>query len=113
MSAFGEQNWPQGRLSRSEDNSNFTCKSSSNGIGPGVNSATHFRVEYPPDNLFISQETVNVVENKVPEKVLCTAEAYPEASFMWRFNDEVIQTHNLLNFASAISQVRKSFKCIK
>ena len=35
---------------------------------------------------------VKVVENKVPEKVLCTAEAYPEASFMWRFNDEIIQT---------------------
>ena len=33
-----------------------------------------------------------MVENKVPEKVLCTAEAYPEASFMWRFNDEIIQT---------------------
>ena len=32
------------------------------------------------------------MENKVPEKVLCTAEAYPEASFMWRFNDEIIQT---------------------
>ena len=37
-------------------------------------------------------QVVKVVENKVPEKVLCTAEAYPEASFMWRFNDEIIQT---------------------
>ena len=40
----------------------------------------------------ITAQVVKVVENKVPEKVLCTAEAYPEASFMWRFNDEIIQT---------------------
>ena len=40
----------------------------------------------------ITVQVVKVVENKVPEKVLCTAEAYPEASFMWRFNDEIIQT---------------------
>ena len=104
MLVWNLENWPQGKLSRSEDNSNFTCKSSSNGIGPGVSSATHFRVEYPPDNLYISQDVVNVVENQVPEKVLCTAEAYPEASFMWRFNDEVIHTQNLLNFASAITR---------
>jgi len=104
MLLWNLENWPHGKLNRNEDNTNYSCKSSSNEVGKGVSSATHFRVEYPPDNLFISQEVVNVVENKVPEKVLCTAEAYPEASFMWRFNDEVIQTHNLLNFASAITR---------
>ena len=106
MLVWNLENWPQGRLNRKEDNTNYSCKSSSNGVGQGVSSATHFRVEYPPDNLFISQEVVNVVENKVPEKVLCKAEAYPEASFMWRFDDEVIQTHNLLNFASAVSRAQ-------
>ena len=49
------------------------------------------RLCYSPLTMFIAQ-VVKVVENKVPEKVLCTAEAYPEASFMWRFNDEIIQT---------------------
>ena len=102
--AWNLENWPQGRLSRSEDNSNFTCKTSSNGIGPGVTSSTHFRVEYPPDNLFISQDIVNVVENTVPDKVLCTADSYPEASFMWKFNDEIIQTQNLLSFGSAVTR---------
>ena len=30
-------------------------------VGPGVYSATHFRVEYSPDNLFISQETIAII----------------------------------------------------
>jgi len=37
--------WPNGQLDRAEDNVKFTCKSSSNGIGPGVESFTHFHVE--------------------------------------------------------------------
>ena len=102
--AWNLSNWPRGRLSRSEDNSNFTCKTSSNGIGPGISSSTHFRVEYPPDQLRISHDTVTVVENTVPDKVLCTADSYPEASFMWRFQDQVVQTQNLLNFATSISR---------
>jgi len=98
------ENWNRGRLDRLQDNTHYSCKSSGNPVGEGVSSDTHFRVEYPPDNMHISKEIVSVVENKVPEKVLCTAEAYPEASFMWRFNDEVIQTQNLLNFGSAITR---------
>ena len=95
-----------------QDNTHYSCKSSGNSAGEGVSSATHFRVEYPPDNLGISKEVVTVVENKVPEKVLCTAEAYPEASFMWRFRDEVIQTQNLLNFGSAITREQAGvYKC--
>ena len=44
------------------------------------------------------------MENEKPAKVLCTADAYPEASFMWRFHDEVIQTHTLLHFSSSVTR---------
>jgi len=37
--------WPNGHLDRAEDNNKFTCKSSSNGIGAGVESSTYFHVE--------------------------------------------------------------------
>lgn len=37
--------WPSGQLDRVEDNVKFTCESSSNGIGSGVKSSTHFHVE--------------------------------------------------------------------
>lgn len=98
------ENWPSGRLDRNRDNSNYSCQSLSNEVGGGVSSTTYFRVEYQPENLYISDERVDVVENELPEKVLCTAEAYPKASFMWRYNDEVIQTHNLLHFGSPITR---------
>ena len=82
------ENWSQGRLNRYEDNANYSCRSSANSVGPGVHSATHFRVEYPPDSLFVSQEVVSVLEHDTPERVLCSAQAYPEATYMWRFNDQ-------------------------
>jgi hypothetical protein len=98
------ENWPQGRLNRYEDNANYSCRSSANSVGSGVHSATHFRVEYPPDSLYVSQEVVNVVEHDTPERVLCSAQAYPEATYIWRFNDQVIQTHNVLYFNGPVSR---------
>jgi len=96
--------WPQGRLNRYEDNANYSCRSSANSVGPGVHSATHFRVEYPPDSLFVSQEVVSVLEHDTPERVLCSAQAYPEATYIWRFNDQVVQTHNVLYFGGPVSR---------
>ncbi|KAG7188874.1 hypothetical protein KM043_008480 [Ampulex compressa] len=75
--------WPDGQLDRTEDNVNFTCLSSGNGIGPGVNSSTHFRVEYPPENMTISTRMINVTVDTMPEIVTCNATAYPEPSFKW------------------------------
>jgi hypothetical protein len=98
------ENWPQGRLNRYEDNANYSCRSSANSVGPGVHSATHFRVEYPPDSLYVSLDVVNVLEHDTPERVLCSAQAYPEATYMWRFNDQVIQTHNVLYFNGPVSR---------
>ena len=45
---------------------------------------------------------MNVTENSSPERLVCGAEAYPEANFIWRFRDEVIQTHNVLYFNSPV-----------
>ena len=98
------ENWSQGRLNRYEDNANYSCRSSANSVGPGVHSATHFRVEYPPDSLFVSQEVVSVLEHDTPERVLCSAQAYPEATYMWRFNDQVVQTHNVLYFGGPVNR---------
>lgn len=37
--------WPNGELDRFRDNDNYTCESTSNGVGDGVKSTTHFQVE--------------------------------------------------------------------
>ncbi|KZC13798.1 Hemicentin-2, partial [Dufourea novaeangliae] len=75
--------WPGGQLDRVEDNVKFTCESTSNGIGPGVNSSTHFHVEFPPENMTISKKTVNVTVDMIPETVSCNARAHPEPTFRW------------------------------
>lgn len=37
--------WPNGQLDRQLDNANYTCQSTSNSVGAGVSSTTHFHVE--------------------------------------------------------------------
>ncbi|XP_039305895.1 hemicentin-1 isoform X7 [Solenopsis invicta] len=75
--------WPNGQLDRAEDNVKFTCKSSSNGIGAGVESSTHFHVEFPPEEITISKKIINVTENTIPESVECNAKARPKPNFRW------------------------------
>ncbi|XP_018304625.1 hemicentin-1 isoform X2 [Mycetomoellerius zeteki] len=75
--------WPNGQLDRAEDNVKFTCKSSSNGIGAGVESSTHFHVEFSPEDITISKKIVNVVVDTVPEIVECNAKARPKPNFRW------------------------------
>ncbi|XP_070160276.1 titin isoform X5 [Polyergus mexicanus] len=75
--------WPDGQLDRDEDNVKFTCKSSSNGIGPGVESSTHFHVEFPPEDITISKKMINVTVDTIAEIVECDAKARPKPNFRW------------------------------
>lgn len=43
-----------------------------------------YLISDPPENLTVSNQVVNVIEGNVPEKVVCSAKAYPEASYQWR-----------------------------
>ncbi|XP_032685634.1 hemicentin-1 isoform X2 [Odontomachus brunneus] len=90
--------WPNGHLDRAEDNVKFTCKSSSNGIGPGVESSTHFHVEFPPENITISKKIINVTVDTMPETVACDAKARPKPNFRWfreGSNDTIVEGHVL------------------
>ncbi|GAB1861765.1 Hemicentin-1 isoform X3 [Camponotus japonicus] len=75
--------WPNGQLDRDEDNVKFTCKSSTNGIGPGVESSTHFHVEFPPEDITISKKIINVTVDTIAEIVECDAKARPKPNFRW------------------------------
>ncbi|XP_029166567.1 hemicentin-1 isoform X2 [Nylanderia fulva] len=75
--------WPDGQLDRDEDNVKFTCKSSNNGIGPGVESSTHFHVEFPPEDITISKKLINVTVDTIAEIVECDAKARPKPNFRW------------------------------
>ncbi|CAG5027639.1 unnamed protein product [Parnassius apollo] len=76
--------WPGGVLSRAADTARYTCRSSRNAAGPPVNSTTKFAVEYEPENITVTPETVSVIENKIPGKVVCSAKGFPMPSYSWR-----------------------------
>ncbi|KAL1124451.1 hypothetical protein AAG570_001077 [Ranatra chinensis] len=80
--------WPGGRLDRIADNANYTCHSTGNAVGSGVKSTSFFGVEYPPENLTVSNKIVNVIEGNIPEKVLCSSKAFPQASYQWKRDGE-------------------------
>ncbi|CAH2061672.1 unnamed protein product, partial [Iphiclides podalirius] len=76
--------WAGGVLSRAADVARYTCRSSRNAAGPSVNSTTKFAVEYEPENITVTPQIVPVIENKVPEKVVCSAKGFPVPSYTWR-----------------------------
>ena len=43
----------------------------------------------PPERIEISDKSITLAEGKKSEKVVCTAEAYPEAHYEWIFNEKV------------------------
>ncbi|XP_033342891.1 neuromusculin isoform X2 [Megalopta genalis] len=75
--------WPGGQLDRAEDNVEFTCRSSDNGIGEAINSSTHVHVEFPPENVTISKKIVNVTVDTIPETVTCNANSHPKPAYRW------------------------------
>ncbi len=58
----------------------------------------------PPENIEISDRLITVDEGSSSGKILCTAEAYPEANYMWQHSDEVVATDNMLFFDHGISR---------
>jgi len=119
---FNIHRWPGGKLDRIIDNANYTCQSKSwqvstlkdSSVSDVVSSTTYFRVEYPPENIEISERYISVHEGDSPEKILCTAEAYPKANYHWEFQDEtVVGTDNLLFFDQGIRRDQAGeYKCI-
>ena len=67
----------------------------------------------PPENIEMSERYVSVHEGDSPEKILCTAEAYPKANYHWEFQGETVGTDNLLFFDQGIKRAQAGeYKCI-
>jgi hypothetical protein len=81
---FNLTSWPNKNLDIHKDNANYSCISSNNSAGSGVNSGTYLAVEYPPENVNVSQKEVFVNEGSIPPRVVCSAESNPVPSFKWR-----------------------------
>ena len=59
-----------------------------------------FKLTDPPERIEISDKSITLAEGKKSEKVVCTAEAYPEAHYEWIFNEKVtlLSKLNFINF---------------
>ncbi|XP_066154008.1 uncharacterized protein nrm [Euwallacea fornicatus] len=78
--------WPGNKLNRTASNSNYTCQSESNQIGPGVSSTIEIAVDYPPEDVYVSQQVVKVVEGQNPSPVKCHGKGHPNLSYKWKKN---------------------------
>uniref|UniRef100_A0A336K1W8 CSON005257 protein n=1 Tax=Culicoides sonorensis TaxID=179676 RepID=A0A336K1W8_CULSO len=85
--------WQNEKLDIFKDNANYSCVSTHNSVGTGVRN--------PPENVTVwSSDTgkseIMVEEGQMPQRILCSAKAYPEPSYIWIRNDEVIAKGNAL-----------------
>ncbi|XP_059622571.1 hemicentin-2-like isoform X2 [Phlebotomus argentipes] len=93
---FNMSAWPDEKLDIFRDSANYSCASSNNSVGGGVRSATYFGVEYPPENTTVSNVEITVEEGHQPQRILCSAKAYPEPTYEWRRQGQVIAKGNAL-----------------
>ncbi|XP_013792144.1 hemicentin-1-like, partial [Limulus polyphemus] len=100
-------------LDRDLDNANYTCVSSGTAAGPGVNTSTEFRVEYPPENITLSVEEQDVLEGNIPEKVHCSANSWPPSEYTWKFSNIIIGSSSQLFLNYSISRQRAGiYECL-
>ncbi|XP_035702985.1 uncharacterized protein LOC110843952 isoform X6 [Folsomia candida] len=105
--------WPNGQLDRQLDNANYTCQSTSNSVGAGVSSTTHFHVEYPPEQITLSSPMIDVVENEIPDKVTCSSKAFPEASYFWKYGTENVSNGAVLFFNTQFTRkMGGDYECV-
>lgn len=110
---FDMTQWPGGVLDRNLDNTTFTCRSSGNLVGRAVSSTTHFEVEYPPEDIEVSESHLLVYEGNVAEQVSCTANSKPPSEYMWMYNDQVISDSPLLFMNYSLGRERTgNYTCV-
>ncbi|KAH1018820.1 hypothetical protein HUJ05_006512 [Dendroctonus ponderosae] len=78
--------WPGNKLNRTAPNSNYTCQSESNQIGPGVSSTIEIAVDYPPEDVYVSTKIVKVIEGQAPNPVKCHGKGHPNLTYKWKKN---------------------------
>ncbi|XP_076265079.1 neuromusculin isoform X1 [Rhynchophorus ferrugineus] len=77
---------PGQKLNRTDPNSNYTCQSESNQIGPGVSSTIEIAVDYPPEDVYVSSKLINVIEGQAPNPVKCHGKGHPNLTYKWKKN---------------------------
>lgn len=69
--------WPEHRLDPETDGGNYSCVSSRNEAGGPVSSTTLVAIEYPPQNVQLSETRISVIEGQIPARVVCSTKSQP------------------------------------
>ncbi|OQR74860.1 titin-like [Tropilaelaps mercedesae] len=100
---FNLELFPNGILDLSKDGTQnkdfivqYTCLSSSNFVGPSVNSTTKFQVEYAPDNVRVNPERQNVRVGDRHELIQCRGKGVPPPQYQWYFKGRLVSNTSQL-----------------
>ncbi|XP_054708263.1 hemicentin-1-like [Uloborus diversus] len=119
-SSVGSLSWSPSHLPASSgdffDSSTFSCISSGNELGAGVNSSTLFKIEYPPENIYVSPPSLELTEGTgiIPPEVTCGVSSYPPGKFLWTRGEDGVLSHSpKLKFnASVVSrEIAGTYTC--
>lgn len=110
---FNLGEWPHKVLERDKDKGNITCRSSSNFVGPSVNSTTHFRVEYAPEGIRVNPDKQRTRVADRYDMVTCRASAVPKPTYIWMFGDQILsETKELIAVHDLKKEHAGNYTCI-
>ena len=116
------ENFPGNKLDHNELNFTISCQVDESDIGLSLSSTSLITVECEfysfcpthnleninlsdgPENVELSTSFMELEEGEVMEPVLCSADASPEPSFVWKYNGEVVLEDNVLEFSEPIKR---------
>ncbi|XP_065226929.1 hemicentin-2 isoform X2 [Planococcus citri] len=75
--------FPGGELIPNRDDAQYTCASTANDVGNGVESNIDFRVHFPPINMNLSKINGTIREGHIPPRVICSSQARPQPTYRW------------------------------
>ncbi|XP_037077566.1 hemicentin-1-like [Pollicipes pollicipes] len=105
--AWNTTSWPEQASQGAANTSRFSCRSTSNGLGPAVVSTALFHLESPPHNVSVTSPVVEVVEGEAAAVVSCSSDAFPEAAYTWSRDGETVQAGSELRLGDG-GGVRRS-----
>lgn len=68
----------------------------------------------PPENITVSNKKVSVIENHIPQRVICSAKAHPEVSYSWHRDTptpETISKGNALMLGAVTRTAAGNYVC--
>ncbi|RZC32225.1 Ig 3 and/or I-set domain containing protein, partial [Asbolus verrucosus] len=109
------KNWPDQMLNKSAPHSHYTCAGISKGTQrrPNVTFTTEVAIDFPPEDLQVSETVVHVDENKSPEAVKCSGKGRPKLSYVWKKNStgELIGKDDTLQLGKMPKSAAGNYTC--